>query len=356
MKCKYCGKYAGFLRCAHNECKKSHNCSIQKLKEVITDFFKNKTCYVDICNQTTDLVNSGYIKQDEFNSIICAEILEQIKCNTQPYLLLTFISELPSSLLSRLKNTSEYISFRDKTIASKVSEIFKTEKIEKSEYDRVVKVSSNLEYARLNDLIIAEIEKRVNSYLEDGLIETEEEQALSTFINDTGISIDEISKSPAYTYYIQSLVLRDLQEGKIPSRINFGSLPILMTKKEYPIWAYNNVNAYEEKMGKKYIGGSRGTNIRICKGVYYRVGASKGYSVDYQYSQSLGVGALIVTNMALYFVSPSKTVKVLIPKIVSVEPYSDGIAVVKDGVRAHPLYFVGFDSWFLMNLLPLLYS
>lgn len=354
MKCKYCGKSAGFLRFAHKECKELHNSSTQKLKMSMHDFFKSNTCYADICDQTTDLVNLGHIKQDEFNSILCAEIWEQIKSNPQPYSLLTFISELPSSLLGRFKNAAGYISFRDRTIASIVNEIFKTEKIEKSEFDRVAKVSSNSGHTGLNDLIVKELEKRVNSYLEDGLIETEEEEALGNFIEDTGISVSEISKSQAYAHFIQSLVLRDLQEGKTPSRINFGSLPILMTKKEYPIWAYNSVKGYEEKTGKKYVGGSRGTSVRICKGVYYRVGASKGYSVDYQYSQPLGVGSLIVTNRALYYVSPSKTIKILIPKIVSVEPYSDGIAIVKDGVRAHPLYFVGFDSWFLMNLFPLI--
>lgn len=354
MKCKYCGKPAGFFRFSHNECKALHDESINNLKTLVHDKISTACNYSEICEQSAGTIQTGYISQAEFQYILSTEIRAQISTSTRPYQLLNFITELPQSVRSAFYNTTGYISFRDNTIQSIADEIFRTPEISNDEFQKLKTISVNSGHNKLNEIVIAELEKRVNQYLEDGLIEVEEEEALGHFIENTGIEVSEISKSQAYANFMQSLILRDIQEGKQPNRITFNSLPILMTKKEYPIWAYNNIKGYEEKTGKRYVGGSRGTSVRICKGVYYRVGASKGYSVDYQYSQPLGVGSLIITNRALYYVSPSKTIKVLISKIVSVEPYSDGIAIVKDGVRANPLYFVGFDSWFMMNLLPLL--
>lgn len=354
MKCKYCGKQAGFFRFSHSECKALHDASINNLKTLVHAKISTVCNYSEIREQTASIIKDGYITQAEFDDILHAEIETQFSTNAQPYQLLNFITELPQSIRNRIYNATRYSSFRDNTIQSIANEIFSMPKISNDEFNKLRMTSTDSGHTKLNQIVIAELEKRVNQYLEDGLIDIEEEEALSEFIENTGIEVSEISKSQAYAHFMQSLILRDIQEGKQPNRVTFGSLPILMTKKEYPIWAYNNIKGYEEKTGKRYVGGSRGTSVRICKGVYCRVGASKGYSVDYQYSQPLGVGSLIITNRALYYVSPSKTIKVLIPKIVSIEPYSDGIAIVKDGVRAHPLYFVGFDSWFMMNLLPML--
>lgn len=354
MKCKYCGKSAGLFSVAHKECKLRHDNSVETLRHLIDNLLEANSNYMEICNQSSDTIRQGNITIDEFNDVFYSEVLSSALESKQSFPLLTYISTLPSSLLNKFKKTLSFIPFRDKTVSAVVNEAFNAPIINEDGFSKIREVAELTGNTKLNKLILNELENRINACLEDGLIEPEEEQSIGSLINCTGIPIAEISNSQAYTKYIQSLVLRDIQEGIIPNRITFNSLPILTAKKEYPIWAYSNVKGYEERTGRQYVGGSRGTSIRLCKGVYYRTGGSKGYSVNYQYSQELGTGSLIITNKALYFVSSSNTVKVLIPKIVSVEPYSDGIAIIKDGVRAHPLYFVGFDSWFMMNLLPLL--
>ena len=128
---------------------------------------------------------------------------------------------------------------------------------------------------------------------------------------------------------------------------------IELGKKENVLWVFKNVEGYEEKTGHKYIGGSNGVSMRICKGVYYHVGASKGHSVAYQYQTPLGRGIFVVTNKYLYFLGV-KQVKLSISKILSFEPYSDGIVLVKDGTNPKPYTFIGFDSWFVVNAMQLL--
>lgn len=355
MKCKYCGKSAGLFSLVHKECKEAHDSSVENLRQLINNSLgQENPSYSDICSRASNTISVGFIKPDEFNDVMYTEVMTVLLKATSPYYLLVFVSTLPTPLIERFKKASSFISIRDKTLSSIVSELFKTTDINKDLFLDIKSIAEKTGFTKLNELIVDEIERRVDIYLEDGLIEVDEEEALKSFIDSTGISVEDISKSSAYEHYIQSLVLRDIQEGKIPSRVGITSLPILLSKKEYPIWAYTNVNGYERKTGKEYVGGSRGTSVRICKGVYYRTGGSKGHSVDYQYTQHLGSGPLIITNKAIYFVHQSSTVKVLISKIVSVEPFSDGIGIVKDAVRPRPLYFEGFDSWFMMNLLPLL--
>ena len=159
--------------------------------------------------------------------------------------------------------------------------------------------------------------------------------------------------STSYQKLVQSLVLRDIQEGKTVERIKIDNLPLLLGKKENVLWVFKNVEGYEEKTGHKYIGGSNGVSMRICKGVYYHVGASKGHSVAYQYQTPLGRGIFVVTNKYLYFLGV-KQVKLSISKILSFEPYSDGIVLVKDGTNPKPYTFIGFDSWFVVNAMQLL--
>lgn len=355
MKCKYCGKSAGLFNLMHKECKEIHDSAIDKLKKLISDSLgQENPSYEEICGLASSINSAGHIAPNEFNDVLYTGVMSALLQSPRPYDLLVFISTLPMPLIERFKKALSFVSLRDKTLSSVVSDLFKTPDINKDIFINVKSIAEKTGFTKLNNLIVDEIERRVDTYLEDGLIEVEEEKALDCFIDSTGISVEEISKSPAYEHYIQSLVLRDIQEGKTPNRVEITSLPILLAKKEYPIWAYLKVKGYERKTGKEYVGGSRGTSIRVCKGVYYRIGGSKGHSVDYQYTQPLGSGSLIITNKALYFVCQYSTIKVLISKITSVEPFSDGIGIVKDAAKPRPLYFEGFDSWFLINLLPLL--
>jgi hypothetical protein len=92
-------------------------------------------------------------------------------------------------------------------------------------------------------------------------------------------------------------------------------------------------------------------SVRLAKGVYYRIGAFKGYPVERTEQVRQGVGPLAVTNKHLYFTGGPKSFRIRHDKIVALEPYLDGVVVTKDGVRAKPQVFLNGDGWFLANLL-----
>lgn len=203
--------------------------------------------------------------------------------------------------------------------------------------------------AHTNNTLLYDFEQKVKKALEDGVVNREEEAALKKLVEIS----PSLQKSEAYTKLIQSLVLRDIEEGREFDRVSADGLPILLGKSERLLWAYTGIEGYEQKTGSRYTAGYNGVGFKICKGVYYRIGASQGHSQPYEYQKNLGVGKFIITNKAIYFVGDNH-VKVPIAKVMSFEPYSDGITIVKDGANPKPYTFVGFDPWFLINAMQML--
>jgi len=136
----------------------------------------------------------------------------------------------------------------------------------------------------------------------------------------------------------------------MPAQIH-GNLPIMLSTGEYVIWDYPNVTMYQEKIVKEWVGRSSGWSYRVMKGVYYRVGGSKGHPVEHSTMENMGIGTLFLTNKNIIFYSPMKSSKTPYKKLIGITPYSDGIELQKDGANAKRLVFQGFDSWFIMNLL-----
>jgi hypothetical protein len=53
----------------------------------------------------------------------------------------------------------------------------------------------------------------------------------------------------------------------------------------------------------------------------------------------------------VYFSGASKSFRIRHDKIVSIEPYSDGVGIQRDAQTARPQVFVTGDGWFTYNLL-----
>lgn len=218
----------------------------------------------------------------------------------------------------------------------------------------IIRTNRNQEESPQKSTELQMLEQKIDEYLSDGIITREEEQEIKTLIESSSLQdTSTLQNSEAYVKLMQSLVLRDIEEGRDFERVHVENLPILLGKNERLLWAYSNIEGYERKTGSRYTAGSNGVSLRICKGVYYRVGASKGYSQPYEYQKHLGNGEFIITNKGIYFVGDNHA-KILFSKVLSFEPYSDGITIVKDGANPKPYTFVGFDPWFLINAMQML--
>lgn len=162
----------------------------------------------------------------------------------------------------------------------------------------------------------------------------------------------ELDQNGAYSKIVKGAVLRDIFEGNIPERVQIdGNLPFNLQKTEKIVWVFQDVDYYEEKTRTQYVGGSQGVSVRIAKGLYYRTGAFKGERVQTSETIHADTGLLGITNKHIYFSGSSKRFRIAFSKIVTFEPFSDGIGVQRDAQTAKPQSFTTGDGWFTYNLI-----
>lgn len=165
--------------------------------------------------------------------------------------------------------------------------------------DRLVEIAkgSFISPDQLQKALVAGWEQAVSHFIEDGNLDCEEEDRLTRFAEHFAFTQEDLDKNGAYTQFVKGAVLRELMEGKVPSRFHPGGrLPFNFQKSEALIWVFNNVAYLEEKTRRQYVGGSHGMSFRIAKGVYYRVGSFRGRPVETTEVIRIDTGILAVTT------------------------------------------------------------
>lgn len=201
-------------------------------------------------------------------------------------------------------------------------------------------------------LLVAAWERAVDVFLDDGVLDEQEERCLTAFKTHFTLDDAALDRHGTLTRTVKAATLRDLLAGKVPERMSItGDLPLNLQKSERVIWVFPNTEYLEDKTRRRYVGRSEGASIRIMKGVYYRVGAFKGHPVDYTERVSHGRGLLALTTKHLYYHGASKSFRIPYSKIVSFEPFANGVGVMRDAATAKPQTFVTGDGWFTYNVL-----
>lgn len=200
-------------------------------------------------------------------------------------------------------------------------------------------------------MVIEGYESAVDSVFEDGVLTEEEESNLDEIQKHFGFGQNDLNKNGAFAKLVKGAVLRELLNGKIPEKVNIkGNLPFNLQKDEKIVWVFQDVQYYEQKTRRHYEGGSQGVSIRVAKGLYFRTSGFRAHPVETTETVHVGTGIFAVTNKHLYFAGAAKSFRVPYKKIVSFEPYSDGIAIQRDATTAKPQSFITGDGWFTYNL------
>ena len=112
------------------------------------------------------------------------------------------------------------------------------------------------------------------------------------------------------------------------------------------VWVFRPCDYLEDKTRRQYVGGSQGVSFRIAKGVYYRIGAFHGQPIDHTERVQVDTGIVVATNKNIYFAGPAKSLRIPYAKIVSFQPFDNGIGIIRDAASAKPQIFVTHDGWF----------
>lgn len=86
------------------------------------------------------------------------------------------------------------------------------------------------------------------------------------------------------------------------------------------------------------------------KGVYCRAPVPSRVRLLNTERVHIDNGWVFVMNKNIYFAGPRKSVRLPYTKIVSFEPFRDGIGVMRDTAIASPQIFVTGGGWFSYNM------
>ena len=131
-----------------------------------------------------------------------------------------------------------------------------------------------------------------------------------------------------------------VKNGNVP-RLSSES-PILLKKNEELILSMSNISLSEPRAVRT--GGYGGPSIRVAKGVYFRVGGFKAQSHDE--IKNVDQGIITLTTTRIVFSGSKRTVNIPLGKVISIEPYSDAIALRREG-KEKTQYFVGINNTIL---------
>ena len=211
---------------------------------------------------------------------------------------------------------------------------------------------SGLDAGRRDRLLIGAFAAAVDRALEDDMLTVAEEHSLAAFRAHFGISDAASDRSGAATRVVKASILRQVLDGEVPDRndLGRGAVPFNLMKSEDLVWLVEDVKYLQTKTRREFRGSSQGLSIKVAKGVYYRPSTFKGRSVSYEETVHADTGLLGATTKHLYFQGERERFRVRYDRIVSFEPYSDGIGIMRDNQRAKPESFITGDGWFIYNL------
>lgn len=211
---------------------------------------------------------------------------------------------------------------------------------------------SGIPAREIRDILINQWTRSIDKSLEDGVIDTAELSRLTGFLEAMSISKDEVDTNGHFRRMVKGVVLHELFSGTLPQRFSFSDRPpVNLQKEERIVWGFQNTKYIETRTRIDRVGSSQGVSVRIMSGVYYRVGSFKSQPVEKTEHRHIDTGWMIFTDKNFYFVGQAKSQRIPYSKIISIDPYSDGIGIMRDAASAKPQLFINNDGWFAYNLL-----
>lgn len=360
--CKYCGQSAGLFSKAHKECEAKHAQGVGEFSSICADFFNGGASYSDVATKRISLQSTAFLSDEDVAQIGDSAIRTYTDSIRRPYTprqlnaVDNFISALGVSY-GNINRTGAVDCFAQKLLKGFMVDFFTDHLSLPAAQSRCQKVISTLPISNEaeNEAYFYVLNKAAHNFLKDGMITDDEQRKIDEYVSTLALPMTNLPSTlngSEIEKLAQASILKNFERGVLPAKVF--SAPIMLGRGETILWTFNGVTLYQEKIEREWVGRNRGLSFRVCKGVYYRTGGSKGHAVEHSTMQPLGTGSLFITNKNLIFHSMMKAVKIPYKKIVGITPYSDGIEVHRDGATAKRMTMQGFDPWFVMNLMSMI--
>lgn len=361
--CQYCGQKAGFLRRSHKDCDATHRAGRQRMVTLVAQAAgRSNFSEAALLDDLAAIAANSYIDDGGIRAAIAEGWHQAVKEGLADGI-------LTQDEETRLRAFREQFATEEENKAGKAV----SAELDRASRDRLMldarlaalattggghleELATTLDASELappdRRLLLAQAwEAAVEGSLEDGVLSLDEENALIRYLRGFNLSQGDVDANGAYHNMVKSAVIREAAEGLIPDRLgSVPEVPFNLMKSEQLVWLIDGVDYYEVKTRRERRGSSHGLSIRVAKGLYYRPSTFKSRQVEWEETVHEDTGLLGVTSKHLYFHGSRKRFRIRYDRIVSFEPYEDGIGVMRDAQTAKPQTFRTGDGWFIYNL------
>ncbi len=365
--CRHCGKDAGFLRRAHGDCERAHEAARVAITERAATAALAPALDVEALRLDLNaLAAEGRVDGDDVRAALAegwneaaarglddGSLTRDEEDRLHAFRAAFALTERETGrTLARLAGASRERLRRYAALAAGSGDAETLDVLEAELR------ASPLPEGERRALLAGSLADAIDRALDDDLLSRGEEAAIDRYLERFGLDADDDpALREARARAAKAMVIRSVCEGTMPE-VNFRTAPDSMPipfnfqKSEQLVWLFDGVDYYQLQTRREFHGGSTGASVRVARGLYLRQSAFRGHPVSITETVKADVGLLGVTTRHVYFHGARERFRVRLDRIVSFEPYSDGIGIMRDLARAKPETFRtdGDDGWFLYNL------
>lgn len=241
-----------------------------------------------------------------------------------------------------------------KWITSMVGAFVSNER-EMYELKQAINLVAKLSYineSSMHSLVLQGYKRALDQALEDHLLSREEEHALDAIEYSFDLSDDELEEIGAAKRLLYARIIRRINEGRgfeYPDDI-ITRLPFNLQKSEKVVWLFASAEYYEEQTRSRYQIGSQEVSLELAS-IYLKTSELSIKVIQDEETVHVDTGIMAVTTKHIYFVGPSKSIRINYNDIITIKHYSNGIGVVQDTPAAVPQAFLTEEGWFTYNLI-----
>lgn len=137
--------------------------------------------------------------------------------------------------------------------------------------------------------------------------------------------------------------LEDLASGRVGIKFTFGKSPIILKEGEEAKFIIPGAVLQEPRAIRTSTGSYGGPTVRIARGLSWHVGSFRSSSQSHDEIKTVDTGTMVVTEKRLVFCGTKRTVQIDLRNILSLDPFSDGLVLHKEG-REKAQYFLWPDG------------
>jgi len=178
--------------------------------------------------------------------------------------------------------------------------------------------------------VLHDVSQRIK---QDGIVTDAEVALMQQIVQLTQVPSNQLGDIMA-TLYIQRKMYEVSQGRLMPIQVT--GVNLLAGEQAY--WNEPVTLVEERVVRREIVGRSQGVNIRIMRGVSYRVGGSRGQSMPVYGDVPAASGELILTNQRVVFKGDKKSLALPWRDVIGIDPYNNAMTI-HSGKAKQPLRF-----------------